>query len=345
LAVTLEELARLVGGRVIGDPATEVSGVCPADEAQKGRIAFATGPEFVEKLRGSDASAVFVPEPIDDLEIAQVVVEDPRRAFFQAAALFKEQSAPAPGISDRAFVDPTASLGAEVTVFPLAYVGAEAAIGDRVRIYPGAYVGRGVRIGDDSTLFANVSVGEGTLIGRRVTLHFGASVGADGFGYLQEGDVHVKIPQTGGVVIEDDVEIGSNTTVDRATLGNTVIGAGTKIDNLVQVAHNCKVGRNVILVAHSGLAGSTVLGDNVLLAARSGTKDHVTVGERSIIGGMSGVRKDLPPGSKVIGYPAEDHMLWKRQRVFLAKSGELVKKVRDLEARIAELEKRLGKDD
>ncbi|HDH97283.1 MAG TPA: UDP-3-O-(3-hydroxymyristoyl)glucosamine N-acyltransferase, partial [Proteobacteria bacterium] len=183
------------------------------------------------------------------------------------------------------------------------------------------------------------------IIGDRVRLHFGVSIGADGFGYAEMDGRHHKIPQVGAVVVGDDVEIGANSCIDRATMGNTVIGDGTKIDNLVQIGHNCRVGKNCILVAHAGLGGSTVLGDGVVVAARAGTKDHISVGDRSMIGAMAGVGYDLPPGSKVIGYPAEDHLSWKRKLVYLSKLGDLFSRVKALEKRLERMENSRGKGD
>ena len=349
MAKRLQELALFTGGRVIGDPDLLISGVCSVDqvgaihELPLHLITFAESPSYIEMLRSSSAAAAFLSAPVEGLKAAQVIVEDPRRAFFMAAALFQQEETRPAGVSPLAFVDPSARIGKDASILPLAFIGPDAVIGDRTKIFPGVFIGPGVSLGDDCVINANVSIGQGTKIGNRAIIHFGACMGADGFGFIQQGDENVKVPQMGGIRIGDDVEIGANSTIDRATLGDTIIGSGTKIDNLVQVGHNCKIGKNCILVAHAGLAGSTVLGDNVIVAARAGTMDHITIGDKSVIGAMAGVRKDLPPGSKVIGYPAEDHLVWKRNLVHISKLGEMAKRLRDLEKRIAELEKRGGR--
>jgi UDP-3-O-[3-hydroxymyristoyl] glucosamine N-acyltransferase len=339
---TVADLADLVGGRVVGDPTAVVRGLAAAGDAGPRDVTFADGPEYVALLRARTPGAVFVRETAPDLACPQVVVAEPRVAFFTVAALLAQFERPAPGVSDRACVDPAAEVSPEATVMPLAYVGPRARIGARTVVEPGAYVAEGAVVGADCIVGAGVRLGTRVRIGGRVVLHFGAAVGADGFGFLPRGDVHVKVPQLGGVVVEDDVEIGANSTIDRGTLGDTVIGAGTKIDNLVHVAHNCRVGRGCLLVAFAGLAGSTVLGDGVMIGPRAGTKDHVTVGAGSKVGGMSGVHKDLPAGATVMGYPAQDHLEWKRGLARVAGLGDAMRRLRALEKRVREMEETRG---
>ena len=331
-------LAELTGARLVGDADFEISGLAPLEEATSSDLSFVADRKYLELAKSSGAGAVFIYEHEPGLSVNQLVVSDPRLAFFTVARMFTSEREQLPaGVSPHAFVHETAKLASGVSVGPFAYIGPEAEVGEGTQVYPFVYIGPRARVGRECVLFSHVAVGADCVLGDRVRLHFGVSVGADGFGYVEVGGVHQKIPQTGIVVIEDDVEIGANSCIDRATLGKTVIGSGTKIDNLVQVGHNCKVGRNCILVAHVGLGGSTTLGDNVVLAARAGTKDHIAIGDRCMIGAMAGVGYDLPPGSKVIGYPAEDHLSWKRKLVYLSKLGDLFGRVRELEKKVKEL--------
>jgi UDP-3-O-[3-hydroxymyristoyl] glucosamine N-acyltransferase len=217
-----------------------------------------------------------------------------------------------------------------------------AQIGDRVTLYPGVYVGRGATIGDDSVLYANVSIGEKVVIGKRVIIQAGAAIGGDGFGFVTDGGRHHKIPQVGGVIIEDDVEIGANSAVDRATLGNTVIRKGTKIDNLVQVAHNVSIGEHCILAGHVGIAGSSTLGNYVVLGGAAGVADHTTVGDRVMVGGGSAVTRDVEPGQVIVGYNAMPIRDWLKVQVILPKLPELKRSLAGLEKHVEELKERIS---
>ncbi|MBI3638116.1 MAG: UDP-3-O-(3-hydroxymyristoyl)glucosamine N-acyltransferase, partial [Candidatus Rokubacteria bacterium] len=262
----------------------------------------------------------------------------PREALAQLLAMFHPARLVAPGIHARAVVAAEATVDPTASVAALAVVEAGARVGARVRIAPGAYVGPGVIIGDDSVLHPDVVVCEGCRVGRRVVLHPGVVLGADGFGYIFGASGHRKIPQVGGVVIEDDVEIGANTTVDRAMLGDTVVRRGTKIDNLVQVAHNVDIGEDCILAAQVGIAGTSRVGKNAILLGQVGVGDHVTIGDGAVLAAQSGTTHDVPAGAKMSGSWARPMAQTRRIWLLEADLPELVRRVRDLEKRLAALE-------
>ena len=267
-------------------------------------------------------------------------VKNPRLAFARVLELFYVAPYRPLGISDKAVLGRNVVIGADPSIHPYAVIADDARIGDRVSIYPGVYVGRGSVVDDDSVIYANVSIREGVRIGKRVIVHSGAVIGSDGFGFVTDGGKHHKIPQVGGVVIEDDVEIGANSAIDRATLGNTIVRKGTKIDNLVQVAHNVVVGEHCLLAGQVGIGGSCSIGNYVILAGRVGLADHVTIGDRVIVAAGSGIVKDIPPGEVVGGYYTMPLKDWLKVQAVLPKLPELKKQVSALEK---ELEKLKGK--
>ncbi len=337
----LKELAELVGGNVIGDAETQVSGVAAIEEAGPGEIAFIANPKFLSMLEHTRASAIIVKEPVST-EKPLLLVPNPYLAFAKLLKLFYEKPSPPAGIDSRAFISPTARLGSDLTISPFAYVGDRSQLGDRVRLYPGVYVGEDCSIGEDSILYPGVSIYSGTIIGKRVTLHAGAVIGADGFGYVKEGGKNFKIPQVGRVEIGDDVEIGANTTVDRATLGKTIVESGVKIDNLVMVAHNVRIGQDSILVAHVGIAGSSRIGKNVTLAGQVGVSDHVTIGDNVRVGAQSGVAFDLAPNQAYTGSPAIPHRDALRAVMIVPKLPEMKKTLEELKKRLEKIEKILS---
>ena len=339
MKIRLHDLARAVGGKVVGDGEALISGVAPIDEAGEGDITFLANPRYIRHLKDSKASGVIAEEPIGGFNT--LVVDNPYLAFAKILSLFYPQERPEPGIHPSAVVDPTATLGRDVTVLPWVFIGRKARIGDRVVLHPGVYVGEGVEIGDDSIIYPNVSIREGCRIGRRVIIHCNTVVGSDGFGYARDGERHVKVPQIGIVRIEDDVEIGACVTIDRATMGETVIGEGTKIDNLVQIAHNVKVGRDTIIVAQVGIAGSTRIGNRVTLAGQVGIVGHLTIGDGSVVAAQSGVAKDLPPGGTFSGTPAIPHREWLRVQTVLPRLPELKREVDRLRRELEEIKARL----
>jgi UDP-3-O-[3-hydroxymyristoyl] glucosamine N-acyltransferase len=326
--VKLRELAELVNGNLVGDGDLQISAARPLNEAKGGEITFIENDKHAHLLPTSEASAAVVPPtfPLDGLSYIQVA--DPLGAFVQIARRLHGRTEPAVhGIDSRACVDPTATIGAEASIHPFASVAEGAVIGARCRIYNGAVVGRFCRLGDDVTLYPNAVLYDGTIVGDRVTIHANAVIGADGFGYRFQEGRHVKVPQLGNVEIGDDVEIGACTTIDRGTFQATRIGAGTKIDNLVMVGHNCRVGKHNLFVSQMGMAGSSSTGDYVVLAGQVGVVDHVHIGDGTVVGGKAAVTKDVPPGQRLLGAPATPEREQKRMLMSLEKLPEIRKDV------------------
>jgi len=339
---TLGELASRVGGRVRGEAGTILTGLRPLEEAGPGDLTFLGNVRYKRGAAASRAGAILTSPGLAPSSGVLLLVENPYAALGELLELFHPQRPRDPSVSDRAVIAPDALIGRDVSIGPLAVIGPRCRIGDRVQLRPCAVLGEECEIGDDSILHANVSVYPHTWIGRRVIVHSGAVLGSDGYGYATVGGKHRKIPQVGRLRVEDDVEIGANVTVDRGSLGETVIGRGTKIDNLVQVAHNVRIGEDCLLVAQSGIAGSTRLGARVTIAGQSGTAGHLEIGEGAIIASKTAVYRDLPPGAFVAGIPALDHMTWKRAQASFARLAALRSEVRALSRRVEELERRPG---
>ncbi len=340
----LSEFSRLVSGSVLGDPETEITGVAGIREAGNGEITYLAAPRYLRYLHGSKASCVIVKEPLEGIEIAQLVVDNPQYAFARAIECFYPAGTALSGISERAVVSGKAVIGREVAIAPFAFICDDVAIGDGTKIMPGVYIGEGSKIGSGCVIYPNVTIRERISIGDRVIIHSGTVIGSDGYGYVFEKGEHYKIPQVGGVVIEDDVEIGSNASIDRATLGNTVVGRGTKIDNLVQIAHNVKIGEKSLLMSQVGIAGSSELGSFVTLAGQVGVADHAEIDSGTILAAQAGVFGHVAKGV-YSGSPGMPHGNWLRAQAVFAKLPELQKKIRELEARLLILEKGAADDE
>lgn len=338
----LRELAEFVDGTVIGDGEIEISGVASIEEAQSEEITFIANPKYLPKLNQTNASAVIVSKEVTKAEKPLLSVANPYLAFAKILALFSYKPYKPKGIDSMTWISPTASLGKNLTLYPFVYIGDHCLIGDRVTLYPGVFIGENCSIGEDSILYPNVSVYSGTFIGKRVILHSGVVVGSDGFGYVKEGQRNVKIPQVGKVVIEDDVEIGANTTIDRATLGKTIIRRGVKIDNLVQVAHNVTIGEDSIIVAQVGISGSTKIGKNVTLAGQVGVVGHIEIGDNVMVGAQSGVTHDLPANQGFSGSPALPHREFLRAITVFPKLPEMRKNLIEVEKRLKRIEEALS---
>ncbi|MBI4778643.1 UDP-3-O-(3-hydroxymyristoyl)glucosamine N-acyltransferase [Candidatus Desantisbacteria bacterium] len=340
MITTLSEIARLVEGELLGNADIEISGVSGLDEAtipsltpKKGQIAVVVNPKHLSQT--IYASAVIVPEgvkedalpalPMDKGRIPAIRVKNPKIALALLLNLFYPQEKPTPNIHPSSIIAKDAQLGRDVTIYPHVVVDKGAIIGDKVVLYPSVYVGKAVQIGDETIIHSQVTLYENTIIGRKVNIHAGCVIGADGFGYIKVDEIHHKIPQAGNVIVEDWVEIGANTTIDRATLGSTIIGNGTKIDNLVQIGHNVKIGKNCILVAQAAIGGSAIIEDGVIIAGKGAVSDHVTIGHHSIIGAKSGVMKDIPPKSVVSGFPARPYRDELKRKAYMEKLPELFK--------------------
>ncbi len=338
----LKELAEWVDGTVVGDGEVEISAVAAIEEARAGEITFIANSKYLPKLGETQASAVIVSKEVTQGDKPLLCVTNPYLAFAKILILFSQKPYQAKGIHSNAWVSPTAKLGKELTLYPLAYVGDRCVIGDRVTLYPGVYVGEDSAIGEDSILYSNASIYPGTVIGKRVILHSGVVVGSDGFGYVKDGKRNVKIPQIGSVEIEDDVEIGANSAVDRATFGKTIIQRGVKIDNLVQVAHNVVIGEDSILCAQVGISGSTRLGSNVTLAGQVGVVDHTEIGDNVMVGAQAGVTRRLTPNQGYVGSPAIPHREFLRINAVFSKLPEMRKTLIEIEKRFKKIEEALS---
>jgi UDP-3-O-[3-hydroxymyristoyl] glucosamine N-acyltransferase len=333
----LHQLAELVGEKLPTDAGNpEIKGVASLQEAREGDITFFGNPRYLAQLRASKASAVIVPEAFNET-IAPILlrVANPSAVFAAAVAAFApEEPPPVIGVHPSAVVDPSAVVGAGVSVGPLVVIEAGAEVGDGSVIGASCVIGRGVRMGKNCHLYPGAIIRERCILGERVILQPGAVIGSCGFGYeLKEGR-HVKIPQTGIVEIGDDVEVGANTTIDRARFGRTVIGEGSKIDNLVQIAHNVQIGAHSILCSQVGIAGSTRVGSYVTLAGQVGLAGHIEIGDKAVIGAQSGLSKNVPAESMVIGAPAKPMKEWKQSNFYISQLGKLYDRVKELEEEV-----------
>ena len=306
--MTLSELAGLVGGRLSGEGQRTVRGVAGIQDAGDGQVTFLANARYERHLAATQAAAVFVPADYHGREprsAALIRCQDPYFAFRQAMVAF--YGLPSPhfeGIDAAARIDPTATLGQGASVGAFATIAGGCVVGPGTAIYPGVHVGPDCRIGRDCTLYPNVTLYRGTELGDRVTIHAGSSIGQDGFGYATHAGRHEKIPQAGRVIVEDDVEIGAGCAIDRATLGATIIGAGTKLSNLVAIGHGTRLGKHCLLVAQAGIAGSTEVGDYCAFAGQAGVVGHIRIGSGARIGAKAGVTGDVPAGQEVLGIPA-----------------------------------------
>lgn len=344
MEVTLKHIAESVGGTIEGDDLVVINGVSSLALAKEGEISFLADPGLREQLQVTRASAVIVKAHTDLFLGPQLVVSDPYLAYARVAALFAPPPPRFGGVSERAVIGEGVLLGKGVSIYPFVYVGREAVIGDEVILFPGVYIGDGVHVGEGTVIYPNVSVLPHCIIGKNVIIHAGSVIGSDGFGYARDGDISVKIPQTGIVQIGDEVEIGANNAIDRAALGKTVIEKGVKTDNLVQIGHNVIVGENTIIVAQAGIAGSTRIGRNVIIGPQTGVTDHLEIGDRATVVGGSGVVKSIPGGEVVSGFPTMPHRLWLKTRGHIRKLPEYSEKLKELERRIRELEQQGKKE-
>jgi UDP-3-O-[3-hydroxymyristoyl] glucosamine N-acyltransferase len=340
--VTLADIASRLGCRLEGDGAIDISRVATLDEAGPGDLTFLANPRYAQAAQQTQASAIILAEDAPAAPCAMLRSAHPYRAFADALALLARNERPPDGVHSTAVVAPDARLGRDISIGAFVVVGAGAEIGDRVVLHPHVVVGPGARIGEDSTLHVRVSVRERSVLGRRVVVQDGAVIGSDGYGFVTDADgVHHKIPQQSLVVVEDDVEIGANTTIDRPAVGETRIGRGTKIDNLVQIAHGVRVGEHALLVAQVGIAGSSRIGDHVVLAGQVGVAGHITVGDRVRATAQTGIPNSVEPGALVSGYPAMDNRDWLKASAVFRNLPELRRQVKDLLARLEALEARL----
>jgi len=341
---TLAQINRHIGGRLIGNPETEIVTVSGLREARPGHLCFLANRRYLKDLKDTAASAIIIPSDIEPPSGKNIIVHpNPSLAFTEAFTLIHPPQAPVtPGISAAAEIAPDAIISKDASVLPMAFIDRATTIGSGTAIHPFAYIGANCRIGENCLIYPHVTIREGSIIGNNVIIHPGAVIGSDGFGYITIDDNHIKIPQVGIVEIEDDVEIGANVAIDRARFQKTLIKRGTKIDNLVQIAHNVHIGEHCLIVAQSGISGSAEIGHHSTLAGQSGIAGHIQVGHHSIITGQAGLTKSIPQNSIVSGMPARPRHIEQRAKAALYKLPELIKTISLLEQRIRDLEKKAG---
>jgi UDP-3-O-[3-hydroxymyristoyl] glucosamine N-acyltransferase len=340
MAFTTAEIAKHIEGELLGDASAILTGFAPADSAKPGDLTFAENEDFFACAENSDATAIIAEKRFTSAKKILIRVAHARIAFAKALALFfPERTFPA-GVHATAIVAPSAQID------PTAHIGPHCAIGERVRIgartvlQGGNFIGDDSKFGEDVNLFPNVTVYPRAEIGQRVRVHANSVIGSDGFGYVQDGGTHRKVPQIGNVVIGNDVEIGAGVMIDRGALGSTVIGRGTKIDNLVQIAHNVEIGEGSLLVAQVGIAGSTKLGNYVVLAGQVGIAGHLKIGNQVVVAAQAGVMNNIPDGEKWLGTPAQPDREMKRQYIAARHLPDLLKRVAALERKVGEKKQR-----
>jgi len=338
MQATLSELAALVGGQVVGDANLVVCGAAPLDQAQPGEITLIDKAERGPALAASRASAVVAPRSFVPNGMPVIQVDDVHQAFTAILERFRpSRPQKRVGISPLAVISPTARLGKDVDVHPLATIGDDVELGDGCTIHSGVHILEGAKIGPQVTIFPNAVLYENTVVGPRSVIHACAVIGAYGFGYCCEKGTHRLSAQLGNVVLEADVDIGAGTTIDRGTYGPTSIGEGTKIDNQVMVAHNCRIGRHNMLCAQVGIAGSTTTGDYVVMAGQVGVRDHVHIGSNAVLGAMAGVINDVPAGARMVGIPATPEREQMVKQAALTKLPEMRRQLKQVQSTIDKL--------
>jgi UDP-3-O-[3-hydroxymyristoyl] glucosamine N-acyltransferase len=338
---TLLDLAELIGGRVVGDPTIIIKGIGTLETACEDQITFLTNPRYAAKVNDTRAAAVVLASGNNTFGRSAIVVDNPHLAFAKLLTVFTARKRIALGIKPGATIGDGVCIGEDPTIHAGCVIGDRVVIGKRVTLHPNVTLYDDVILGDDVTLHSGVSVREGCRIGDRVTIHNTTTVGSDGFGYAPDGDAYFKIPQIGIVVIEDDVEIGANSAIDRAALEVTRIGRGTKIDNLVQIAHNCVIGENCVIVGQAGIAGSVRMGKHVTLGGQVAVSDHITIGDGAMISGQSGVMSNVGPNEVLSGTPAIPHKTRLKSSVILPHLPEMKKSLIKLQGRVAKIEEHM----
>ena len=332
--MTTSQIAEALGGRVDGDPRLELTGFAPAHTARAGDLTFAENPAYFAAAEASAAAAILVGLDLPASQKTLIRVAQPRLAFARVLPIFFPEPALPAGIHRSAVIAPSAAIDPSAHVGPHCVVGERVRIGARSVLLGGNHVGDDCQLGDDVRLFPNAVLYPRTQVGHRVRIHAGAVIGSDGYGYVFDQGVHRKIPQVGSVILNDDVEIGANTTIDRGALGATVVGRGTKIDNLVQIAHNVVTGEHCLIISQVGIAGSTRLGNYVTLAGQVGIAGHLKIGSRVTVGAQSGVMNHIPDGEKWLWTPAQPDRQAKRQMLALQQLPDLLRRVAQLEKKL-----------
>ncbi|MBO8130348.1 MAG: UDP-3-O-(3-hydroxymyristoyl)glucosamine N-acyltransferase [Candidatus Marinimicrobia bacterium] len=332
---TLAQITELIKGKLEGDENIVITDVAEIQNAIDGQISFLHNPKYYKYIGVTKASAVIVPNNFKGSYKNLIYVDNPNYAFSLLIKKFRpEPSLPEPDVDKTAIISNKASVSNKAYIGPYVVIEEDAIIEDGVVAYGHSYIGKGVSIGANTVIYPNVTIYRNCHIGRNVMIHSGTVIGSDGFGFTQVGGRVEKIPQAGGVIIEDDVEIGANCTIDRATIGNTVVGMGTKLDNLIQIGHNVKIGKFCLFAAQTGIAGSTTIEDGVLCGGQVGISGHLHIGKGAKIAAQSGVSKDIPPGATVFGYPARNAMKVNRELAYISSLPNLFKKVKEIEEKL-----------
>ncbi|BFU97110.1 MAG: UDP-3-O-acylglucosamine N-acyltransferase [Nitrospira sp.] len=341
--ILLSEIHQAIGGSLHGDGTVALSALASLNEAAPHALSFVLNDKALKGSQEIRAGALLVHRSIPELQIPHIVVPNPMLALAQVAQRFFVRPYTAQGIATEVIRGKDVRIGTDPSIWPFVTLGDGVTLGARVTLYPGVFVGAGSTIGDDSLIYPNVVIREGCTIGKRVIIHSGTVIGSDGFGYVQHEGRHHKIPQLGGVTIEDDVELGANVSIDRATLGQTLIRKGTKVDNLVQIAHNVTIGEHAILVAQVGIAGSSTVGRHVMIGGQAGLADHIQIGDQVMIAARAGVNRNIESNQIVSGAPVMPHETWMKAQAVIPRLPELRQLVRGLEARVAFLEEQAAK--
>ncbi|MFH1855778.1 MAG: UDP-3-O-(3-hydroxymyristoyl)glucosamine N-acyltransferase [Candidatus Omnitrophota bacterium] len=339
---TLGEIARIIDGEIVGNPDVLITGICGIREASEGDLTFIANSKYAGLMETTKASAIITSREVNSSSKPIIRTDNPSLAFAKMLSLLSPSEIEYPkGIHPAAVIGENVRIGKNVAIQAFCVIEDGAEIGDDSILYAGVYVGNNTKIGKNALIYPSVSIRERIEIGDRVIIHSGSVIGSDGFGFVVVQGVHHKIPQVGTVVIENDVEIGANVTIDRARFDKTIIGRGSKIDNLVQIAHNVIIGENSIVVAQAGISGSTSIGKNVILAGQTGIVGHISIGDGAIVAAQAGVTKSVPANTTVSGYPARPHSIAKRVNACLQKLPELYKTVHRLNNEISELKKEM----
>jgi UDP-3-O-[3-hydroxymyristoyl] glucosamine N-acyltransferase len=335
--IRLNEIAEKIQGDLTGNGLVVISGVSGMQEAKKGDITFLIDRSYKKYLKECKASAIILGKDINPDEFKSkniIITKNPALAYAKVIEMFHPRKINEKGISTSAYIAETSQISDEATIYPHAYIGEKSIIGKKAVIYPFVHIGDGVTVGEETVIYPHAVIYDKVVIGKRVIIHSGTVLGSDGFGYIWDGEKHIKIPQIGIVEIGDDVEIGANVTIDRASLGKTIIKKGTKIDNLVQIAHNVSIGENSIIVSQVGIAGSSTIGNNVVLAGQVGVRDHVIIGNNVKAAGGTGITKSVPENSLISGNPHMPHKEWLRFQGHLKNLPKLFNRIKKIEKKL-----------
>lgn len=344
MVFSAKQIADYLKGEIVGNPNVTVSNFSKIEEGKTGTISFLANPKYTPYIYTTEADIVLVNNDfVPEKPIKATLVKVPN-AYAALASLLEMVNSATPrksGLEEMSFVSPTATLGEEVYVGAFAYIADNVKIGSKSMIHPQVYVGDNVTIGEGCILYPGVRIYSNCVIGDRCIIHSGAVIGADGFGYSKESEAYHKIPQIGNVVIEEDVEVGANTTIDRAVMGSTVIRRGVKLDNLIQIAHNCDIGEHTAMAAQVGVAGSTKIGENCVLGGQVGIGGHITIGKNSQVGAQSGIISNTKEGSEIMGSPAIPVKSFFKSSIIVPKLPDMYRQLNAMEKELAELKKRL----